>query len=285
MRSFKNSIYLGVIASLLFISCNPKPKALADNVIVSVHEQNLYVSDLEAVIPSYFLSEDSIEVAENYINSWINQELIYQYAKQRLRDTMEIHKKIQDYRRELFRYEMEKQYVKSNLDSSITVDEISDYYDTHLGEYKLEELAVKTHYIIMDAEVASYYYELDKVRRSTPENMDLLYDAEKRSNIQVFEHNDWIYFSDLLEAINTKLTPEVEYGLQLEYFTTVDDKNRYIVKINEQKLPGDTIPMSLIYSDIERVLLNQKQDELLDNFVNDLYQDAKSKQSIVYKEN
>jgi hypothetical protein len=285
MRILKNSIYLGVILSLLFISCNRKPEVPADNVIVSVHDRSLYYSDLKAVVPAYFMSKDSAEVADNYINSWVNQELIYQYAKQRLRDTMEIHQKIQDYRRELFRYEMEKQYVKSNLDSSFTVDEIRNYYDTHLGEYKLEQLAVKAHYIIMDAEVASYYYELDKVRRSTPENMDLLYDAEKRSNIEVFEHNDWIYFSDLLEAINTNLTPEVEYGLQLGYFTTVDDENRYIVKINDQKLPGDTIPMSLIYSDIERVLLNQRQDELLDNFVNDLYQDAKSKQSIVYKEN
>jgi hypothetical protein len=198
---------------------------------------------------------------------------------------MRIHGKIQDYRRELFRYEMETEYVKSNLDSSLRVDEIRDYYESNLGEYKLEELAVKAHYIIMDAEVLSYYYELDKVRRSSPGDMDLLYDAEKRSNIQVFEHNDWIYFSDLLEEINATLTPELEYGLQLGYFTTQDDENRYIVKINEQKMSGDTIPMSLIYSEIEKVLLNQRQNELLDKFVNDLYQDAKSKQSIVYKEN
>ncbi|MEA1874624.1 MAG: hypothetical protein U9N51_09405 [Bacteroidota bacterium] len=285
MRKIGNAIILVLSVSVLIFSCKSKPEPPADNVVVIVHDRSLYYSDLDAVIPSYFVAEDSAEIADNYISSWVNHELIYHYAKQRLRDTMEIHQKIQNYRRELFRYEMENQYVKSNLDSAFSVDEVTGYYTEHLGEYELEELAVKVHYIIMDAEVASYYYEMDKVRRSSPGNMDLLYNAEKRSNVQVFEHTDWIYFSDLLEEINANLTSEIEYGLQLGYFTTLDDENRYIVKINDKKMSGDTVPMSLIYSDIERILLNQRQAELLDNFVNDLYQDAKSKKNIVYKEN
>jgi len=284
MQKIIYAIFLVLSVTVLLFSCKPKSESPADNAVVTVHNRSLYYSDLDAVIPSYFVAEDSAEIADNYISNWVNQELIYQYARQRLRDTMEIHKKIQNYRRELFRYEMEKQYVKSNLDSSFSVDEVRNYYNAHLGEYKLEEIAVKAHYISMDAEVASYYYELDKVRRSSPGDMDLLYDAEKRSNVQVFEYNDWVYFSDLLTEINATMTQDVKNGLQLGYFTSVDDENRYIVKINEQKMMGDTVPMSLIYSEIEQVLLNRRQSELLDKFVNDLYQDAKSKQSIVYKE-
>ena len=285
MRDVKHKIYLVVIVSIILFSCKPKQEPPADNVIVTVNDRNLYYSDLDASIPSYFSSEDSTEIANNFISNWINKELIYDYAIHRLRDTAEIHRKIMDYRRELFRYEMEKQYVKSNLDSSISVSEIQEYYDTQLGEYKLEEHAVKVHYIIMDVEVASYYYELDKVRRSSPGNMDLLYDAAKRSNIRVVEHNDWIFISDLLLEINAKMSPDIQTGLQLGYFFTEDEENRYIVKINEQKMPGDTVPMSLIYNDISTVLLNQRENDLLDKFVNDLNQDAKSKQSIVYKEN
>ncbi len=285
MRNLKFSFVFAFVSVLLFIACNPESKTQADNVIVSVSQRNLYYSNLDAFIPSYFVGEDSADIADRYIAEWINQELIYNYAKQRLRDTMELYRKIQDYRRELFCYEMEKQYVKSNLDSSLTITEVQDYYDDNLGDYKLKELAVKAHYIIMDVEIASYYYELDKVRRSSPGNMDLLYDAEKRTNLHVVEHTDWIYFSDLLEEINATMTQEVQYGLQLGYFFTEDDENRYIIKINEQKMPGDTVPVSLIYSDIETLLLNQRQNELLDKFINDLNQDAKSKQSIVYKEN
>lgn len=272
-------------AFLTMTSCHRKTESVGDDVIVSVYDRELKLSELDDFIPDYFMTDDSIEAAEAYIRTWIDNELVYHYARERLKDTSEIAKKVDAYRKDLFRYEMETQYLNMHLDTAISPAEIQAYYKEHLGEYKLDQMAVKAHYITMDVKVQTYYYELDKVRRSTPEKMEELYDAGKRTNIKVVEHRKWMFLSDLLQEINTSKTAQIEQGLQIGYFFTEDDEHRYIVKINEKKMLGDTVPVDLISKDIRAIIMNQRKDDLLRSFTNDLIQDAKSKQAIVYKEN
>lgn len=285
MINTRQIIFTATIALTIMTSCHRETKSVGDDVIVSVYDRNLKQDELDNYIPDYFMTDDSIEAAETYIRTWIDNELIYHYARERLKDTSEIAKKVDAYRKDLFRYEMETQYLNMHLDTVVSPAEIDAYYKEHLGEYKLEQMAVKAHYITMDVKVQTYYYELDKVRRSTPENMEELYDAGKRTNIKVVEHRKWMFLSDLLQEINASKTPQIEQGLQIGYFFTEDEEHRYIVKINEKKLVGDTVPVDLISKDIRSIIMNQRKDDLLRSFTNDLFQDAKSKQAIVYKEN
>lgn len=280
------SCIIAVLVSVMLVfACNPKTEVPeASSVLVKVYNSELLTTVLNDMMPENIRPEDSAYVADELIRHWVNKQLLYQYAKKELVDSSDINNRVEDFRRELYKYEIQEQYLRANLDSVVNDDEISEYHKEHLGEYKLKEMAVKAHYMQMDVNVATFYHELDKVRRSSSDNMDELYRAIKRTNKKIVEHKDWIYLSTLLEEIHSELIPQVSQGLQVGYFYTEDGEHRYIVKINDKLMPGDTVPVELVSQEIKEIIIIERKQDLMADLTNQLRQDAKTKQKLVYNE-
>lgn len=288
MKTYITYTGLFLIIVLCIASCHPNKEKATNNedIIVNLHGKTLSKNDIKAIIPGGLSKEDSVAMAKKYIQQWINKELLYRHAVNNLKDTAKIKEKVQDFKKQMYVYELESQYVDYELDTMVSYDEIKAYHKKHLDSYLLDKIAVKAHYMIMDAEVQSYYKELDKVRRAKPGDMDILYDAVKRTNKTVVEHNQkWIYFDELLDEINSNKNPEVEEGLNKGYFAVEDSINRYIVKITDVAMSGDTMPVDLIENKISHIIINKRKQALLTELKNQLFQDAKTSGHLVINEN
>jgi hypothetical protein len=283
MRFLSHTLVCILCFAFLFQACHKKSAEIKDeNIIVQLNGKALTQESLDAYINDFVSVADSTEIANNYIQNWIELELMFQFAIQKLNDSSQIIQMVNEYRQQLYQYEIEKQYVSENLDTLVTDEEIGYYYDNHLTDYKLSEIAVKAHYLIMDVDILTYYHELDKVRRSRPDRMKELTESIRNTGKQIIQHDNWIYLSDLLREINSAYNDTVAKGVQLGYFFTEDSQNRYIVKINEMLMPGDTIPQNLIAGKISELIINQRKQDLIVTLKNDLFQNAKMEQSLVY---
>ncbi|MDA3818895.1 MAG: hypothetical protein PF590_00260 [Candidatus Delongbacteria bacterium] len=287
MTYFKICVALFFSAFLFLTSCHYEEEAMSEDVLISLYGKTLTMKELEKMIPDDISEKDSIEMAKKHMQKWMNETLLYRSAIENLKDSSNIKEKVRDFRKQMYIYEYESQYVESELDTIVTREEVKAYYENNLQSYALDRKAVKAHYMIMDAEIPAYYRELDKVRRATPERMDILYDAIKGTNKTIVEHNDkWMYMDDLLKEIHAVDNRDVrQKALQLGYFAVEDSTKRYIVKINEKIMPGDTMPVDLIESKISHIIVNKRKQELITNLKNQLIQDAKSSDAIVINEN
>ncbi|MFO7878924.1 MAG: hypothetical protein ACQES0_09785 [Bacteroidota bacterium] len=285
----KNHIINGILIAFLLgfsLSCDePEKEELADDVIVRVHDAELTKNEVNSFVPDNMMPADSLELADSYIRQWINTELLFNKAQTELHDTSNIHKKIQEFRKQLYIHEFEKEYLDRKLDSLVPMSEVREYYEKHLTEYVLDKIAVKAHYLIMDVGIVSYYPELTKVRRSEPDDMEDLRESVGTTNKEIVEHKRWIYLDDLLREMNTTMNPEIRSGFDLGYFTCTDTANRYIVKINEKAMPGDTMPLDLIEGKISSIIMNKRKQELLADLKSTLKQNARSQENLIENEN
>ncbi len=287
MKRFKIYAVLFFSGFLLLVSCQHDEEPVSEDVLVRLYGNTLTMRELGNVVTDDISEKDSIEIAERYIQKWINNELLFRYAVENLKDSTTIQEKVQDFRKQMYIYEYETQYVESELDTVVSRDEVEAYYEENLQCYAIDRPAVKAHYMIMDAEVPAYYRELDIVRKARPGKMDILYNAIKGTNKTIVEHNKkWMYFDDLLKEIDAVDKQNLQQqALQVGYFAVEDSVKRYIVKINDKLMPGDTMPVDLIKSKISHIIINKRKQELITHLKNQLIQDAKSSADIVINEN
>jgi hypothetical protein len=287
MKFFFKYCLLVLFMCFLAVACRQEDKAVSEDFIVSLNGNTLTSQEVSEVIPQNIPEKDSTELAEKYIQKWINSELLFRSAVKSLNDSTSIQKKVNAYRKQMYIYEYENQYVRAELDTVVAYDEVQAYYDNNMMYYLLERPAVKAHYMIMDSEIPAYYREIDKVRRARPGKMDILYDAIKGTNKTIVEHNErWIYFDELQKEINAVNKPEIQQeAFQKGYFAVEDSIKRYLVKINDVLMPGDTMPVDLIEKNISQIIINKRKQELITNLKNQLLQDAKSDGDIVINEN
>ena len=87
----------------------------------------LYESEIDKLMPDGISAEDSIDMVEQYINSWAMEHLYEDLANRELsKSDLDVSKELDAYRRSLLKYRYEQSYVNQRLDTVITEDDILD---------------------------------------------------------------------------------------------------------------------------------------------------------------
>lgn len=278
-------IYLLSLIILLVIgACTPDTPELDAHIVAKIGNAELTENELDAHVPDYYSGEDSAEVAARYIQKWIEIQLLYQKALEELKDSVEIAQKIQEYRMRLFIHAYEEDFISRHLDTLISYSDVNAYYKEHMSEFLLNVPVVKAHYMIMERNTGTYYRERYKIRHSDPDNMDLLYDACKGTNKEIVEIKEWLPLHTLLNRINYSEEIDINQLETSRYIEAEDSLNRHLVKVNDIRKVGDTVPLGLISKKIVQILLNKRKQQLMDELKKDLFENAKSRKEFVIHE-
>ena len=76
----RNLIFI-LFITFSFVSCNLFEEKIEENAIARVQNKILFDSELKEVIPFDASTEDSLLIANNYIQKWIKQNLILEKAE------------------------------------------------------------------------------------------------------------------------------------------------------------------------------------------------------------
>ncbi len=278
----------GLIILLQACSANKKNEEQKEEAIARVFDKYLYPSELKNIVPGGINGKDSTELINNYINKWIEEELVLQYAERNLSDEQkDIEKQIEEYKKNLLIYTYQTELVRQKLDTGVTAEEITNYYQEHEQEFTLKNNIVKVYYVKLNHKAPN----IEKLRKwyisENPKDIDALrsYCIQFAEN-SFIDDNTWILFDDLLKEV-----PLQEYNPELflkgnKTLEFSDSAHVYFLNIKGFKIKNNTSPLSFEIQNIRNIIINKRKLKLVDDMKKQLYLKAKDAGSFeVYNNN
>jgi len=275
------SIYLVAIISLQ--SCHYFTiKKETHQPVARVNNVYLYKEDLKNIFTKDISSQDSILIANNYINNWIKQHLLLSKAQINLENkTKKFEELVEKYREDLFINSYKEAAVKQYLNTEITEDDIAKFYKENKQNFKLNEELVKLKYIKIGKNVLNKKELIKLFTSSKKEDLDSL--NSKELSLKSYHLNDsiWIKFSDLLNKIPVFKKEDKKQLLKKDNFIQKEDSlSLYLVTIKEVLKRNELAPKSYVTPTIKEMILHQRKLLLLRNIEETLIDDATKKQQI-----
>ncbi|MBK5208395.1 MAG: peptidyl-prolyl cis-trans isomerase [Flavobacteriaceae bacterium] len=274
-------VYLFLLSLIFLQSCNYFTfKKDTRQAVARVNDTYLYKDDLMAVFAKNITKEDSVTLVNNYINSWIKQQLLLSKAQLNLENkTGEFEDLVKKYREDLFINSYKEAVVKQYLDTVITDDDIDQFYLNNNELFKLNEELIKFKYIKIGKDVLNKN-ELIKLFKSTKKS-DFVNLKKKVIFLQSHHLNDsiWIKYNDLINEIPIFKTEDKKQLLKKDNFIQKEDSlSLYLATIKEVLQSNEIAPKSYITPTVKQMILHQRKLLLLKNIEETLINDAIKKQ-------
>ncbi|WP_372768637.1 peptidyl-prolyl cis-trans isomerase [Lutibacter sp.] len=274
-------VYLFLLPLIFLQSCNYFTfKKDTREAVARVNDTYLYKDDLMAVFAKDIAKEDSITLVNNYINSWIKQQLLLSKAQLNLENkTGEFEDLVKKYREDLFINSYKEAVVKQYLDTEITDDDIDQFYLNNNELFRLNEELIKFKYIKIGKDVLNKK-ELIKLFKSTNKS-DFENLKKKVIFLQSHHLNDsiWIKYNDLINEIPIFKTEDKNQLLKKDNFIQKEDSlSLYLATIKQVLQSNEIAPKSYITPTVKQMILHQRKLLLLKNIEETLINDATKKQ-------
>ncbi len=267
---------LPVIALFTFLFSCKNEENNTVQLAARAFDKELSMDALMHAIPDDATEEDSLRLAETFINNWIREQVVLTYAERNLSEDQKMfEKQIEDYRKSLLIYAYENQLINQKLDTLVTEEEIENYYNTNLDNFQLKDYIVRVKFAVVDAGIP----KLKKFRKAfLSEDANALYELEgycQEYKAACFtEDSVWLYFNDLLKDIPMEVY-DTESFLKKNKNIEFEGENRvYFLTIKDYKLKDNVSPLSFERENIRAILLNIRKVELLTQMRNDLFNEA-----------
>ena len=250
----------------------------SDEVVASVGSDNLYRSDLEALIPKGIAPEDSVRLASQYINSWASDRVYLKIAEEQLsKSERDVTKELEDYRRSLLKYRYEQLYVNERLDTAVSRDVLEEYYESHKANFILDRPVVKARFLNILADSPS----LKPIRKlmSSSEANDLMEaDSMAFSTAVKFTtwSNSWIDVTVLAKEFSMEhvaLMSRMQKGWIENTDTTGHVRVAFVSEITPK---GQVAPLEYCQDNIRNIIISSRRQSLLMNLEQDLLKDARA---------
>ena len=256
-----------ILFAIALCSCSHKSETpVQEKYVASFGKEKLTETELMHAIGAFAKGNDSAELADEYIDGWLTERIMYSEATKLLYDTAEINRKAMQYRRQLFSQEYCQKYIYSNVNMNVTEKEINDYYDKHLNEYVINTTYIKAHYMTISPKIVRYYEIFEKLRKSDLDSEQELGDYCDGPDKNVYFVKEWVELNDFIKLIN--FSGNIE-PYELKYKNTLDfvhDTLHYLVKIDDYLIPGDLLPIELAKPRIIQIIMNKRRhDKYLQN--------------------
>jgi hypothetical protein len=273
---FKLNIFLfSFIASYFFLSCTPKDEK-KEKAVARVFDAEIYPSNLENVVPYGLKGKDSVELIKKFIQQWVQDELVLQYAKRNLTDEqLNIDKEVEEYRKNLIIYNYQKELISQKLDTVVQQSEIDKYYNTYSSNFVLKDNIAHVYYIKLNKKTPG----IEKVKRWYISNNTKDIDNLRSFCIQFAENyflddNTWLLFDDILKEVpienyNTELLLKNNTNIEL-----ADSSYVYFLRIKGYKIKNSISPLSFERDNIKNIIINKRKLQLIDEMKREVYNQA-----------
>ena len=254
-----------------------------DGVVARVGEHRLMRSELAAYIPAGVSSEDSLSLAQSYINAWAEELLFVDMAESRLSpEEQDVSKELEEYRRSLLKYRYEERYINERLDTLISDEEVRTYYKEHTDKFLVDRPLLKTRYMVIPADSKS----LRKIKElmGSDDAMDAIA-ADSLAFTAAVKYVDssdnWMDAILLARDLGTEETAMMK-ALRGRFIELKgDDGNLRVAYVVDIVQKGSPAPLDYCEERVKDIILNARKHALSDGLERDLLNDALAKGKFV----
>ncbi|RLD36280.1 MAG: hypothetical protein DRI74_09365 [Bacteroidetes bacterium] len=276
MKKGLKSIFLIFLLSLF--ACGPNRINSEDIVLARVGDKYLSYSDIGDYIASGIRPDDSLQLVQSFVNTWVRNEILVQHAINNLPDSLtDFDKQLQEYRNSLLLFQFKKLYIDQQLDTLVTEKQVEEYYKQHLADFQLKESIVQFSFIQMDENSP----QLEAARKMFKNLGDTTTNRLEVENFCIENGTDyytddekWIRFNDLLNKV-----PITTYNKSvfLKNHRFIELKNKpyiFFLYIKDFKVAEELSPLEFENEKIRKIILNKRKIILIDNMESALFERA-----------
>lgn len=279
-------MYKVIFFVLLVVISSCKKKQTEEKIVVAkVYDKYLYLSDIQQIFPENITKEDSLAIANAYINTWIKNQLIVNKAELNLTlDQLDIDNQIEAYRASLLIHKYEEQMINQKLDTIVTEDEIEKYYHDNTANFVLDENLVKALYV--------------KLSKSAPNIDDVKkwYKSEQREEIKKLDsysfnyaakydyfNDEWVSFDVIKNELPLAIENDEEFLKTNKFIEQSDTGFYYFVYIKEHISKGSVSPFVSVKDKVKDIILNRRKIKFLSDLENEIFNNAlDNKDFVIY---
>lgn len=256
------------MAALLLCACSQISSLLHDGqVVATVGEHKLYAEELAGFIPSEISSQDSLRMAESYIEAWTRDMKFIDLAEKELsKEEKDVSRELEEYKRSLLRYRYEQKYINQRLDTAITDTQIEEYYKAHLEMFRLGTTLVKARYAVISSK-STHLAALKKLMSAEDEESGDMAVSDSLAYAYASKFTDfggrWTDIKVLASEMDTEPV-KILSGIRQGFVQVTDeDKNLRIAYISGISKAGEAAPLEYCSTRIRDIILSNRKQALL----------------------
>jgi hypothetical protein len=247
-----------------------------DKAVAQVGIKFLYESELKQELPGGMEPSDSLIFVQDYINSWIKQQLLIQEVERRLPlDEKNVSRETEKYRQELLIHKYKNHRIDEVVENLIPYSEIEKYYYDNLEKFKLHRIIVRVSYSILPQKVDPPH----RIRQLLTSN-----DADDQGEVDEYMYqyakrydnfnDNWIYFDNIVERIDYPIEEEIPFLRRNKLIEFEKEKELHLIAIKQYLLPGAQAPLDFVAPRIRSMIINQRKLDFLREIKDSLYEEA-----------
>jgi hypothetical protein len=263
----------------------PMSEETDDFILASAYGIPLYNSDVRKAIPKSSIKQDSASLVQNYINKWIQQQVMLHNAKENLTpEEQDFSAQMEDYRNSLLLYTYERKLINLNLDTTVNDDEIEAYYMDNREQFELKGNIVKFDYVKIPRESGQARDVRNMLRPGIERDSLALMEYCQRYSTDYWLAEDWVFLQDLLETIPLEIDNEENFLRRTTFTETRDDEYIFMLRINDFKTTDSIPPLVFEKENIRNIIINSRKLELLERLrQKDIDEAFSNKAAEIYK--
>lgn len=274
MCSFRYIVGTTLVGALaLLVSCSQRrAETQSDNeVLVSVGDSVLKVSDVVRQIPRGLDPVDSVAMFRNIIDTWVRDLVLIDVAEKNIPDLDEIERMVESYRNSLI---VSRYLSRMSEQSGEDVDEsrVKQYFEANRGEFILQQPLVKGLFIKVSANDES----IDNLRKWMSQlNDDNVDKIEKNGLRQALAYryfrDEWTEWSAVADQIPYRFFDADAFVRSSKNFETEAEGSVYLLHISEYLLSGTEMPYEFARIKIREILRASDVNSFRRKLTNGIY--------------
>ncbi|MBO6572154.1 MAG: peptidyl-prolyl cis-trans isomerase [Balneola sp.] len=273
------SLLYTILFGSLFIGC--KTNQNSDNIIlVEVNGSVLTMEEAKASIPSSEFESDSVSAYNNFIEKWIEKQLILQESERlKIPDSPEIKKRIERAKQDMIAISFQE-VVLNNLNSEIIVtdEEVQDYYQQNKDQFLLDERYVRFRHLIASSLTDAQNAKRDLMQGHTWERVAQSYSLQPEMVIKNASRF-WPESNALKEFDTLNRYLRLIGVSEISIIENINGKYHF-VQLLEEKAVGEHPDLEWLLIQIKEWLILEKKRIAYNTYVKNLYLAAEANNEI-----
>ncbi len=281
---------IGVVSwFFVLIGCQEVPRHFGGNkVLAEAAGEKLYLRDVNKVVPRGMTGEDSVAFLNRYIDKWINRQLKLREAEQLFSDSeQDIDSLVEEYRQALLIRKLDSRLIEQNLDTLVSSEQIAAYHKSHAADFKVNQTLVKGRIVRFGANNRQASRLRSLMTAVTPSQQKDFTDICTKNHFEVNDFTSkWVTFSEFLSYLPILRSQNYDALLASDGVQEMKDgRSGYYFQITAVLHPGEPEPLERVEQTVRRILLTQRQNDIVREYETKIYEKALEEGDInVYNE-